>query len=120
MTASQTDVDKAAVPLVFDQQSSELSRTYARALINAAGKSGQAEEILDELDAIRAFVVTTLPSFALMMGSPLRSTAEKDKIIVKTFEGRISPTSHRFLRVLNRHGRLELLGAILGMARAIW
>jgi F-type H+-transporting ATPase subunit delta len=120
MTASQTQLEKAAVSSVFDEMSSELSRTYAEALVNVAEKSEQAEEILEELDAIRAFVATSLPTFALMMGSPLRSAAEKDKVIVKAFEGRVSPTSSRFLRVLNRHGRLELLGAILGTARTIW
>ena len=30
------------------------------------------------------------------------------------------PTSFRFLRVLNRHGRLELLGSIIQTARATW
>ena len=55
MTASQTQLEKAAVSSVFDEMSSELSRTYAEALVNVAEKSEQAEEILEELDAIRAF-----------------------------------------------------------------
>jgi F-type H+-transporting ATPase subunit delta len=120
MTAAQPEPEKAAVPSVFDEKSSELSRTYAEALINAAEKAGQAEDVLEELDAIRAFVITKFPTFAVMMGSPLRSGADKDRIIVQAFEGRIAPTSIQFLRVLNRHGRLGLLGAILATARTLW
>ncbi len=36
------------------------------------------------------------------------------------FEGRASGLVLRFLRVLNRHGRLKILGAVLREARALW
>ncbi len=108
------------VPKVYDSGSSELARTYADALVNAAEKAGDPEDILQELEQIRDFVLTKFPTFALMMGSPLRSLADKDRIIVQAFEGRSLPTSFRFLRVLNRHGRLELLGSIIQTARATW
>jgi F-type H+-transporting ATPase subunit delta len=36
------------------------------------------------------------------------------------FEGRASGLALRFLRVLNRHERLDLLGTVLREARAIW
>jgi len=36
------------------------------------------------------------------------------------FEGRASSLVLRFLRVLNRHERLDLLGPVLREARAIW
>jgi F-type H+-transporting ATPase subunit delta len=103
-----------------DEGSSKLARAYAEALVNAAEKSGNAEEVLDELDAIRDFVTTKFPTFASMMSSPIRNQAERDTIITKAFDGRVLETSIRFLRVLNRHGRLELLGAILRTARETW
>jgi F-type H+-transporting ATPase subunit delta len=112
--------ENATVPTVFDESASALTRTYAEALINAAEKTGQAEDVLAELDAILAFVVEKFPTFALMMGSPLRSGADKDRIIVEAFEGKAMPMSVHFLRVLNRHGRLELLGSIVRAARALW
>ena len=108
------------VPTVYDAGSPELARTYADALVNAAEKSGEAEAILEELEQIRDFVLTKFPKFAVMMGSPLRTLADKDRIIVQAFEGNASPIAVRFLRVLNRHGRLELLGAIIQTARATW
>jgi F-type H+-transporting ATPase subunit delta len=105
---------------VFNEKASELARTYAEALVNAAGKDGPVDEVLDELDAIRAFLIEQNPTFALMMTSPVRSTKDKDRIIAEAFEGHALPISVRFLRVLNRHGRLDLIGRVLVEARALW
>lgn len=110
----------SVAPAAFNEKSSELARTYGDALVNAAEKTGDAEDVLDELDAIRDFVTTRFPTFAVMMDSPVRSTSDKDDVIVKTFEGRVLPTSIHFLRVLNRHGRLGMLGSILRSARETW
>lgn len=104
----------------FDEKATELARTYGDALINAAQNAGNAEEILVELEAIRDFVLKKYPTFAVMMASPLRSLADKDAIIVKTFEGKALPTSVNFLRVLNRKGRLDILGSVLKSARETW
>lgn len=104
----------------FEERSSALARTYGEALVNAAEKTGIAGEILDELDAIGDFVTTKFPTFAQMMSSPVRTLADKDRIIAKAFDGRVHPTSVHFLRVLNRHGRLDLLGPILRRGREIW
>ena len=110
----------AVAPVAFNEKSSVLARTYGDALVNAAEKTGDAQDVLDELDAIHDFVTTKFPTFALMMGSPIRSTMDKDRVIVQTFEGRALPTSVHFLRVLNRHGRLGMLGSILRTARETW
>jgi F-type H+-transporting ATPase subunit delta len=108
-------------PTVFDEKSSELARTYADALLNAAAKAGDAGEVLEELDAIRDFVLVRFPTFAEMMRSPVRSKDDRDAIIVKAFGGgRASPVALNFLRVLNRHGRLGLLGQVLAAARESW
>ncbi|MCA1686686.1 MAG: ATP synthase F1 subunit delta, partial [Planctomycetia bacterium] len=52
--------------------------------------------------------------------SPSRALAEKDQVLERTFGGRALPTVVQFLRVLNRHGRLDLLGPVLRAARATW
>jgi F-type H+-transporting ATPase subunit delta len=105
---------------VLDDAAPELTRTYAEALLNAAQKEGKVEEVLDELEAVRSDVFERFPAFADMMRSPVRTVPDKDRIIVKTLDGRASPIVVRFLRVLNRHGRLELLGAVIRAARAGW
>ncbi len=120
MSAAEATTGGAQAPAPFDEKSAALAQTYAHALVNAAVNAGNPDEVLDELDAIRDFVAGKFPTFAVMMNSPLRSTADKDAILVKAFEGRVLPSSVQFLRVLNRHGRLEILGAILQSARETW
>jgi F-type H+-transporting ATPase subunit delta len=123
MSTSPTASGGEHVPTVsagFDEKASELAKTYAEALLNAAVKAGKPEDVLGELDAIRDFVAGKFPTFALLMRSPVRSVAQKDQLLVKLFEGKALPTTVHFLRVLNRHGRLELLGSILNSARVLW
>ena len=105
---------------VFDDASPELSRTYADALLNAAEKTGVVDSVLDELEAVRADVFARFPAFAAMMSSPIRTEAEKDRILAQTFDGRALPMVTQFLRVLNRHGRMNLLGPVTRAARAEW
>src|SRR4051794_25291549 len=104
--------EAASVSTVLDDASPELTRTYSEAILNVAEKSGKVDEVLEELEAIRDDVIGKYPTFGLMMGSPLRNPAEKDRLIVSLFEGKADPTVVNFLRILNRHGRLELLGSI--------
>lgn len=105
---------------VFDEVSVELARTYAEALVAAAQGQGQVEPVLDELEGIVADLLAPNPKFADLLASPLLPQAEKDRILVATFEGRASTTVVHFLRVLNRHGRLGLLVPVARAARAIW
>jgi F-type H+-transporting ATPase subunit delta len=118
--AQPAPASPAVVPTVFDETALEIARTYADALLNAASKAGSVDEVLEELDAIVEFISTKYPRFVQMMASPLRSVAEKDRIIEEAFEGRTLPTSVNFLRVLNRHGRLRLLRSVLLSARQSW
>jgi F-type H+-transporting ATPase subunit delta len=120
MSAAAGGEHVAVPPTVFDEKAGELARTYGDALVGAAIQAGNPDEILDELAAIRDFVLTRFPTFAVMMTSPVRSVADKDKVIVRAFEGRALPTSVHFLRVLNRRGRLGLLGPVLRSARSEW
>jgi F-type H+-transporting ATPase subunit delta len=101
---------------VFEEVAPELTRNYADALLNASGD--EADAIVEELEAIRAEVLQAQPRFAEILGSDSVSIDEKDRILTQTFEGRVLPTVLRFLRVLNRHGRLNLLSSVTLQARA--
>jgi F-type H+-transporting ATPase subunit delta len=105
---------------VFDDESMVLARTYSEALINVAEKEGQVEEVLDELDAIVADVLAPNPRFASLLASPLLAETEKERILIDAFDGRALPAVVRFLRVLNRHGRLGLIAPVARSAREIW
>ena len=100
---------------VFDDVAPELTRNYAEALLNAGGD--QAEAVVEELEELRSDVLDAQPRFSALLVSSTVPAAEKDRILTSTFEGRALPTVVRFLRVLNRHGRLGLLPSIIEQAR---
>jgi F-type H+-transporting ATPase subunit delta len=95
-------------------------RHYAEALVSAAVAENQAEAALDDLEAIDREVLREYPQFEQVLGSSRVSAAEKDRILLEVFGDRVSSVVLRFLRVLNRHGRLGLLSPLAGEARQIW
>jgi F-type H+-transporting ATPase subunit delta len=107
-------------PTVFDETADEIARVYGEALRGAAEKAGQVDEVLEELDAVHDLIVTKLPAFADLLGSNLQSVSDKDRLLSEAFDGRTTSTTAQFLRVLNRHGRIALLGPILRAAHASW
>jgi F-type H+-transporting ATPase subunit delta len=101
---------------VLEEVAPELTRNYADALLNASGD--QVDAVVEELEAIRSDVLQAQPRFAAILASDSVSIDEKDRIVTEAFEGRALPTVVRFLRVLNRHGRLGLLSSVTQQARA--
>ena len=100
---------------VFDDIAPELTRNYAEALLGAAGD--QAETVVIELEAIRAQILDEHPKFSAILASPSVSIEAKDRILTETLEGKALDPVVRFLRVLNRHGRLGILPSIIQQAR---
>ena len=97
-----------------------VARRYAEALLDAAQKEGQADPALEELAEIVADVFGRFPRFAEVLASERVPAGERDRILGEVFGGRASDLTLRFLRVLNRHGRLGLLRPIVAEARTIW
>ncbi len=98
----------------------EVARRYADALINAAEHEGGVEPVLAEFAEIESDLLERFPPFAAILASPRVPAREKDRMLVEILDGRASSLALRFLRVLNRHGRLDLLGVVLREARSIW
>jgi F-type H+-transporting ATPase subunit delta len=105
---------------VFQDDQPEVTRSYAEALLGAAGRAGQTEKVLDELDELVLDVLSAHPQFAAILASEALPAPEKDRIITGTFENHASPLVMRFLRVLNRHGRLGLVAPVARTARELW
>jgi F-type H+-transporting ATPase subunit delta len=112
--------ERASLDGTVLDETPEVTRSYAEAIVNAAAKDGSVDDVLDELDAIIGDVILKNRKFAALLETPLVSAAEKDRVLQKTFEGRALPIVVRFLRVLNRHGRLGSLRPIARAAREIW
>ena len=105
---------------VLGDEAIALARRYAEAVVDAAQKEGQADPVLEELAELESEVLAKFPGFGQVLASDRVPAAEKDRILTDVFEGRASSLVLRSLRVLNRHGRLGLLGPIIREARAIW
>jgi F-type H+-transporting ATPase subunit delta len=93
-------------------------RRYAEALVNAA--ADQAEAALGDLEALEEEVLRPFPQLGLLLASSQVPVAEKERVIVQICEGRISDIVLRFLRVLVRRGRIDLLIPITREARRLW
>lgn len=116
-----SDVGEVTHATVLDEGTgAELAQSYAQAFLGAAEAEGRVDPALDDLDEFVADVWVGRPDFAHLLESPGVTIAERDRILVEAFEGRAEPVLIRFLRVLNRHGRLSLLSAIARRARATW
>ena len=106
-------------PRVSDE-TTELARRYAEALIGAAEKEGGVDPLLEELAEIEKDVLKAFPRFAELLASPRVSIGHKDQVLTEVFGKRASSLVLRFLRVLNRHERLGMLAVVAREARAIW
>jgi F-type H+-transporting ATPase subunit delta len=115
--STDATIPDAFIPETVLDVAPELTRNYAEALLNASGD--EANAAVEELEAIEAEVFRPYPRFAAILASSSVSESEKDRILVDTFEGRALPTVVKFLRVLNRHGRLALLWSVIRQARAV-
>ncbi len=98
----------------------EVARRYADALIGAAEHEGGVEPALAEFAEIESDLLDRFPLFAAILASARVPAKEKDRMLVEILDQRASSLALRFLRVLNRHGRLDLLAVILREARSLW
>lgn len=107
---------------VFDEQALEVAQAYADALLGAASKEGdaQVDATLAELAELRADLFDGEARYRELMTSPTIKAPERDRFLREALGGRALPTTVRFLQVLNRHGRMALLGPILDAASAAW
>jgi F-type H+-transporting ATPase subunit delta len=110
----------SAAAALLSEDDAEAVRQYAAALLGAAEKEGKVEEALDDLDAIRVEILDANPEFASLLAAPQMAAEEKDRVLVELFDGRVSDVTLRFLRVLNRHGRLGIVGPLSQEARKVW
>jgi len=101
----------------IDAGRQHLGTVYAKALLGAAEKAGQADTVVEELESIVSDVLTKLPVLDETLKTPRLTAEERLPIIEKAFGGRVSPTTLTFLKVVSNHGRLDCLRAIARAAR---
>jgi F-type H+-transporting ATPase subunit delta len=111
-----TDGQPAATFGVDEQR---VARVYAEALLNAADRRQQADEVLTDLEGLVREVFTTDPQFEAFLSSSAIGRERKAEAIRKAFEGRAAEVFVNFLLVLNDHQRLDLLRPIAAAYREL-
>ena len=98
-----------------DQQ--HIAGVYAKSVISATEKSGNTEEVLEQLDSFVVDVLGKIPQLNAALRSPRISLDEKASLIDSALSGRADKTFVNFLKVLNNHNRLDCLPAINQQAK---
>jgi F-type H+-transporting ATPase subunit delta len=98
-----------------DPSSLAVARTYADALLDAAGS--QTPGVLEELGSVVDDVLAKLPTLREVFLSRVVGREEKIRLIEQAFAPRASALVTNFLKVLAGHDRLELLALIVQQAR---
>src|SRR3954464_6882982 len=90
----------------FDPGLEQIGSVYAKALVAAAEKSGQSDQVGEEVEQIVSEVFDKLPRVGAALSSPRLPHEEKVKMLDKAFGGKVSGTTLNFLKVLSSHGRI--------------
>jgi F-type H+-transporting ATPase subunit delta len=105
--------------LSADVSAQRIARTYDEALLNAAAKNNQADEVLEELDSLVRDLFAADPQFEAFLATTAVGREQKAALLNKVFGGKASDVFVNFLLVLNRQDRLGLLRPILTAAREV-
>jgi F-type H+-transporting ATPase subunit delta len=103
----------------IEPESRYIAGVYAQAVLGAAEKAEATESVLEELEAFVSQVVDPNPEFEEFLRSGIISRETKEHVLQKTLAERIDPLVLRFLMVLNQHHRLDVLKAVVAVAREI-
>jgi F-type H+-transporting ATPase subunit delta len=85
---------------------------YAEALVASAEKAGKTSEVVAEFDSLVDDVLERLPKLEDVLTSGFVDEEAKEAMLEKAFGKQASPVFLGFLKVLARHGRLDMLRLI--------
>jgi len=100
----------------FNAGQQYLSKIYAKAFLGVTEKAGITEQAVSEIDSFLVDVLDKLPNFEALLCSPRVTHEEKERLLDRSFAGKMSPSVLNFLKVVSRHSRLDCLRS---MVRAI-
>lgn len=100
---------KAVAEFYADVGAHHIAAIYAQALLAATEKAGQTDAVLEEFDALVSEILDRFPNVESVLRSSFVSDDDKAGIIDRSLGGRASPLLVNFLKVLARHGRMELV-----------
>ncbi len=87
------------------------AKRYARALFETAAGTGQEETVLNELRFVEK-ILADHPALRRLLAAPTLNEAEKLAVLDAVFAGNLEELSLRFLQLLARKSRIQLLAEI--------
>ena len=105
-------------PDLFTTEQQQLGSVYAKALLGVGEKSGNTQQLLEELSAI-AEAVSNQPNLNSTLQSPQVGSEEKLKLVGKIFEKKVSAPMMNFLKVLVGKDRFDCVAAISAAAKKL-
>lgn len=105
---------------IFDVDVEKLARVYAQGGLDAAGDHQAQQSLVDELKQLESEVLAKNPGLEKLFASALVSHEDKLGIIDRVFGKCLSEKALNFLKVIGRHGRLEILRPIIHNVSKLW
>jgi len=105
---------------VMDITEEQVARVYAKAFLATANRLPDAASLVDEIQSLADDVVARFPALDRVFRSSLISIEEKEQLLDKVFSSRASTTVLNFLKVLARHGRLQLVRPIARSVKQLY
>ncbi len=105
---------------VFDDATRHVARIYAEALLSAADKRQQTQEVLEQLEELVREVLARDPAFALFLASAVVGRERKREALHRAFGGKVNEVLYHFLLVLNDHDRLDIIREVAVLMRDIY
>lgn len=105
--------------LLIDTEHRHVAQVYAQAFLAVAEKQNVVEGSLQELELVVREVVEGVPRVQEFLRSGVVNRENKEWVLRKALEGKLSAFVLNFLLVVNRHHRLDSLRAVLVACREI-
>lgn len=99
-----------------DEKQVAVARVYSRAMLQRAQAENASDSLLEELEGL-AGLLQDDDGFRDFITSPLIERRDREQSLEKLLRGRASDLLVDSMQVLNRHGRLALLGTIVEVYR---
>lgn len=105
---------------VLDVTGEQIARTYATAFLSAANETGNAGELVEELQAVVEQSLDSHPKFGEALRSAFISHEEQVGMIDRVFGGRVNSLVTNLLKVMSSHRRLNLLRSVATQSVELW
>jgi F-type H+-transporting ATPase subunit delta len=105
-------MEEARQSTVLDPGLQHLGTVYAKALLGAAEKAANTDQVLAELDALIRDVLDRTPQLEALLTSPRVPLESKEKLLDKALRGKVTPQILNFLKVIVSRGRFQSLRAV--------